>query len=102
MRSDVSALQQLRTVRNQLASGYARAKYIVDRADEAPSAFSQQRVEEAKLAMRDTEKLIGEYTAAILAYEANIGGRGAGVSSSSGGGSYTGQLPRVPKKGVSE
>jgi len=84
VRSDVSALQQLRTVRTTLASNYARAKSIVDENAENPAAFTD-RVSDARLAMRDTENLIAEYTAAILAYEANLtpGGAAANVSGGS-------------------
>ena len=92
VKSDVSALQQLRTVRTALASDYARAKSIVDANAENPAAFTD-RVSDARLAMRDTEKLIAEYTAAILAYEANLtpGGAAANVS----GGSATAGSRRV-------
>ena len=84
VKSDVSALQQLRTVRSALASDYARAKSIVDANTENPAAFTD-RVSDARLAMRDTEKLIAEYTAAIIAYEANLtpGGAAANVASGS-------------------
>ena len=92
VKSDVSALQQLRTVRTALASDYARAKSIVDANAENPAAFTD-RVSDARLAMRDTEKLIAEYTAAILAYEANLtpGGAAGNVS----GGSATAGSRRV-------
>jgi len=88
VRTDAGALQQLRTVRQTLASQYSRAKRIVDSAETDPGAFEAKTVEAAKLAMMDTERLIAEYTAAILAYEANIGGSAAATS-------VTGGLPRV-------
>ena len=91
-KSDISALDQLIVVRSTLASGYARAKYIVEESDRTPGAFEKSVVGAAKLAMRDTEQLIGEYTGAILAYEANIGGRGSAVKINEK--PVTGNLPR--------
>jgi hypothetical protein len=88
VRTDLGALQQLRVVRQTLASQYSRAKNIVDAAAAEPGAFDAKTVQTAKLAIMDTERLIAEYTAAILAYEANIPGRGSATS-------VTGGLPRV-------
>jgi hypothetical protein len=83
-RSDVSALEQLRTVRSTLAMNYKRAKDIVDANAKNPADFAD-RVAQARLSMRDFEGLIAEYTAAILAYEANMtpGGAAANVSGGS-------------------
>jgi hypothetical protein len=88
VRTDLGALQQLRVVRQTLASQYSRAKNIVDSAAADPGAFDAKTVQTAKLAMMDTERLIAEYTAAILAYEANVPGRGAATT-------VTSTLPRV-------
>jgi len=101
-KSDISALDQLIVVRSTLASNYARAKYIVDESDRTPGAFEKSVVGAAKLAMRDTEQLIAEYTGAILAYEANIVGRGSAITSN--GGKVTGSLGREDdqKKKTSE
>ena len=93
-RTDVSALQQLRTVRSSLASNYARAKFVVDENEKNPGAFDKATVGAAKLAMRDTEQLIAEYTAAILAYEANINTRPAAAAT--GGSSVTSNLSVSP------
>ena len=93
-KTDVGALQQLRTVRSTLASNYARAKFIVDENNNNPGAYPVGMVGSAKVAMRDTEQLIAEYTAAILAYEANINTRPAAAASSAGG-SVTSGLSRV-------
>jgi hypothetical protein len=71
-KTDMGALQQLKTVRSTLASSYDDARFIVDAVKTDPTAFPSDMVGAAKLAMRNTEKLIAEYTAAILAYEANI------------------------------
>jgi hypothetical protein len=87
-RTDLGALQQLRVVRQTIAMQYSRAKNIVDAAATDPGAFDATIVQNAKLAMMDSEKLIAEFTAAILAYEANIPGRGAATT-------VTGGLPRV-------
>jgi len=83
-KSDVSALEQLRTVRSTLAMNYARAKDIVDANAKNPADFAD-RVAQARLSMKDFEGLIAEYTAAILAYEANLtpGGAAANVSGGS-------------------
>jgi hypothetical protein len=92
-KSDISALDQLRVVRSTLASNYARAKFIVDESDSKPGGYSPELVAQAKLAMRDVEQLIGEYTGVILAYEANMGGRGSAVKTNEK--SVTGNLPRA-------
>jgi hypothetical protein len=100
-KSDVGALEQLRVTRDTLASQYARAKFIYDKSQSEPGAFTSTEVGAAILAMRDLESLIGEYTGAILAYEANIGNRGPTIntkdSATKQGGSVTGSLNRVKK-----
>lgn len=87
-RTDMGALQQLRVVRQTIAMQYSRAKNIVDAAAADPGAFDAATVQNAKLAMMDSEVLIAEFTAAILSYEANMPGRGAATT-------VTGGLPRV-------
>jgi hypothetical protein len=100
-KSDVGALEQLRVTRNKLASQYARAKFIYDKSQSEPGAFTSDVVGAAIIGMRDLESLIGEYTGAILAYEANIGNRGPTIntkdSATKQGGSVTGSLNRVKK-----
>ena len=92
-KTDVSALEQLRAVRTTLASNYARAKFVIDENAKSPGAFDKATVGAAKLAMRDTEQLIAEYTAAILAYEANINTAPAAAASNAAP-SVTSALPR--------
>ena len=92
-KTDVSALEQLRAVRSTLASNYARAKFVIDENAKSPGAFDKATVGAAKLAMRDTEQLIAEYTAAILAYEANINTAPAAAASNAAS-SVTSALPR--------
>lgn len=92
-KTDLDALQQLRTTRSGLASKYSDAKFIIDESKRNPALFESGQVGDAMIAERKLKKLIAEYSVAILVYEANLtpGGAAANVS----GGSATARSRRV-------
>jgi len=66
--TDANALATLETVRNTLASKYNATVGKLEYSAKDPSAFSEEEVEAAKKAKGDLERLLGEYTAAIMSY----------------------------------
>ena len=100
-KNDQGALAALKKTRDSLAMSYSVARDEIQLHEENAGYITPQEYGTARRAEKDLRMLIAEYTAAIVAFESNMGGRGSAVTSTGGsaatstGGWATGNLPRV-------
>ena len=95
-KNDQGALAALKKTRDSLSLDYRNAVEDLEMHDEVAGSLSPENYGIARTAERNLRQLIAEYTAAIVAFESNMGGRGSAVTST--GGSVTSGLERVKKK----